>query len=610
LNWPVGLPTTDVRAPLDGTVVTVTVEPGEAVRGGQQLLVIESMKMEHVVAAPADGVVDTLRVGPGDTVEEGRPLVTLRANPADPSSAPATQDDPRGPSQTDSVRADLAEVRRRHAFGLDERRPDAVARRRRTGQRTARENVADLCDPGSFVEYGALVVAAQRQRRSLDELIERTPADGLVTGVGEVDGRQCVVLAYDYTVLAGTQGAYNHQKKDRMFELAARRGLPVVLFAEGGGGRPGDTDIPTVAALDVPAFHLFARLSGLVPLVGIASGRCFAGNAALLGCCDVVIATADATIGMGGPAMIEGGGLGRFEPEEVGPLGVQVPNGVVDVAVADEAEAVRVARRYLSYFAGPAAEWDCADQRRLRQAVPESRVRAYDVRTVIDILADSGSVLELRPEFGRGILTALVRVEGRPLGLIASNPAHLGGAIDSNAADKAARFLQLCDAHGLPVVSLCDTPGFMVGPAAERTATVRHVSRLFVVGANLTVPLCMVVLRKAYGLGAMAMAGGSLKVPLATVAWPTGEFGAMGLEGAVQLGFRRELAAAPDPQRLFDELVRRAYEHGKALNAASMFEIDDVIDPADTRRWITTTLANAPPREQPHTKRRPHVDTW
>jgi acetyl-CoA carboxylase carboxyltransferase component len=584
-------------APLDGTVVVVTVRPGQPVRAGQQLLVIESMKMEHVVPAPADGVVDGVHVAAGDGVERGQPLVTLR--PGEPAAGSAP--DPTAQSSESvpqDLRPDLAEVLRRHAIGLDEHRPDAVARRRASGQRTARENVADLCDPGTFVEYGALAVAAQRQRRGLDELIERTPADGLVAGIGE-----------DYTVLAGTQGAYNHQKKDRMFQLAAARRLPVVLFAEGGGGRPGDTDVATVAALDVPAFHLFARLSGLVPLVGVVSGRCFAGNAALLGCCDVIIATADSTIGMGGPAMIEGGGLGRFEPNEVGPLAVQAPNGVVDVPVADEAEAVTVAKRYLSYFAGPAPSFRCADQGELRRLVPQNRVRAYDVRAVIETLADTGSVLHLRPEFGRGIHTALVRVDGRPLGLIANNPGHLGGAIDSDAADKAARFLQLCDAHGLPVVSLCDTPGFMVGPAAERTATVRHFGRLFVVGANLTVPLCMIVLRKAYGLGAMAMAGGSLKVPLATVAWPTGEFGAMGLEGAVRLGFRRELAAAPDPRRLFDELVEQAYERGKALSAASIFEIDDVIDPADTRRWITATLSSAPVPEPPG-KRRPHIDTW
>ncbi|MGW5417753.1 acyl-CoA carboxylase subunit beta [Actinomadura geliboluensis] len=392
-----------------------------------------------------------------------------------------------------------------------------------------------------------------------------------------------------------------------MLDIAHRRRLPLVLFAEGGGGRPGDTDTSTVSGLDVTTFHAMGRLSGVVPSVGIASGRCFAGNAALLGCCDAIIATRDANIGMGGPAMIEGGGLGVFAPEEIGPITDQEPNGVVDIAVEDEAEAVAAARRYLSYFQGPRAEWECGDQRVLRHLVPENRMRAYDVRRAVEHLADTGSVLELRRAFGVGIITALVRIEGRPMGLIASNPAHLGGAIDRDAADKAARFLQLCDAHGLPVVSLCDTPGFMVGPDAERTATVRHFGRLFVIGANLRVPVVTVVLRKGYGLGAQAMAGGGFKAPLATVAWPTGEIGGMGLEGAVRLGFRKELEAAEDPKALFEQMVAAAYEYGRALHAATVFELDDVIDPADTRRWITAVLAGAPPAED---RPRPWIDTW
>jgi acetyl-CoA carboxylase carboxyltransferase component len=590
-----------VAAPMQGTVVLVAVKPGDQVRSGQQLVVLESMKMEHVVAAPVAGRVAGVGVSAGETVKRDQELVAIQPGAVvEQESAPSA-------STSTAIRPDLAEVLDRRAAGLDENRPEAVRRRHSQGRRTARENVEDLCDPGTFVEYGGLVVAAQRQRRPFEELVAKTPADGMVAGVADVNGSPSVVVAYDATVLAGTQGAYNHAKKDRMFELAERRRLPVVLFAEGGGGRPGDTDIPTVAGLDVPAFSLFAQLSGLVPLVGVVAGRCFAGNAALLGCCDVIIATADATIGMGGPAMIEGGGLGVVEAEDVGPLSVQVPNGVVDIAVADEAEAVRVAKQYLSYFQG-ASEWSAVDQAQLRNAVPDNRVRAYDVRAVIDLLADVDSVLELRQRFGEGIITALVRVEGRPMGLMANNPAHLGGAIDRDAADKAARFLQLCDSHGLPVVSLCDTPGFMVGPESEKTATVRHFSRLFVTGANLTVPICAVVLRKAYGLGAMAMFGGGAKVPYATVSWPTAEFGAMGLEGAVKLGFRRELDAIADPVRrkeTLDQMVKIAYERGKALNAASMFEVDDVIDPADTRRWITSALPSTVERGS-----RPNIDTW
>ncbi|MFQ5417053.1 MAG: acyl-CoA carboxylase subunit beta, partial [Myxococcota bacterium] len=430
---------------------------------------------------------------------------------------------------------------------------------------------------------------------------------------GPADRCKCVVMAYDYTVLAGTQGAQNHRKKDRMFELARELRLPVVLFAEGGGGRPGDTDALGVAGLDCLAFRFFGQLSGLVPLVGITSGRCFAGNAALLGCCDVVIATEGSNIGMGGPAMIEGGGLGVFRPEEVGPLSEQIRNGVVDLPVHDEAEAVAVAKRYLGYFQGPLQDWQCADQRRLRSLIPENRRRSYDVRLVIATLADDDSVLELRRGFGLGMVTALIRIEGRPLGVIANNPTHLAGAIDSDGADKAARFMQLCDAFDLPILSLCDTPGIMVGPEHEKTALVRHACRMFVTGASLRVPFFTIILRKGYGLGAQAMAAGSFRAPLFTVSWPTGEFGGMGLEGAVKLGFRKQLAAVEDPEErraLFQEMVDRMVEHGKAVNMASHFEIDDVIDPVESRRWIGHSLAAIGSPDPRPGKKRPCIDTW
>lgn len=607
-----------VAAPMQGTVVSIDVAVGDIVRAGQQLVVLESMKMEHVVAADAPGLVSGIPVAVGQTVMPGDALVALdevEATEVVEVVGTSTID-------LDHVRPDLAEVLERHDVGLDHRRPDAVERRRAKGQRTARENVADLVDDGSFVEYAPLVVAAQRRRRSMEELITRTPADGLVGGIGRVNGHQAIAVSYDYTVLAGTQGLWNHEKKDRLFELAERLRLPVVFFTEGGGGRPGDTDGSGVAGLDCLAFNYFARLSGLVPLVGINSGYCFAGNAAILGCCDVIIATESSNIGMGGPAMIEGGGLGVYEPTAIGPMSVQVPNGVVDIAVADEAEAVAVAKQYLSYFQTPGSslsgehagdEWECADQRTLRHLVPENRLRAYDVRTVVDGLCDTGSVLEIRRGWGHGMITSFGRVEGRPIGIVANNPSHLGGAIDADAADKGARFLQLCDAFDIPVVFLCDTPGFMVGPDHEAVAAVRHVSRLFVTGANLTVPFGTIILRKGYGLGAQAMAGGSFKAPLFCVAWPTGEFGGMNLEGAVRLGQRRELDAIEDPverARVEQELVDRMYQHGKALNMASHFEIDDVIDPADSRRWISTMLASAPTPAPREGKKRPNIDTW
>ncbi len=607
--------TVAVRAPMQGTIVSIDVREGDIVRRGQQLFVMEAMKMEHVICASNSGVVRQIAVAQGDAIFEGHPLAFIEETHVD-----AAESGEVAKVDLDRVRPDLAEVQERQARGLDGARPEAVARRRKTGQRTARENIVDLCDPGTFVEYGPIVIAAQRRRRALDDLIKNTPADGLVAGIGSVNrdlfdesNSRCILMSYDYTVLAGTQGQQNHRKKDRMFELAERSRLPVVFFTEGGGGRPGDTDGVGVAGLDCLAFNYWGGLSGLVPLVGINSGRCFAGNAALLGCCDVVIATANSNIGMGGPAMIEGGGLGIFRPEEVGPMDVQVPNGVVDIPVADEAEAVRVARKYLSYFQGTVRDWECADQRILRMLIPENRLRIYDVRAVIETLADTGSVLELRRQFGLGMVTAFVRIEGRPLGVIANNPVHLAGAIDSDNADKAARFMQLCDAFDVPLLFLCDTPGIMVGPEIEKTALVRHAARMFVVGASITVPFFTIVLRKGYGLGAQAMAGGSFKAPVFTVSWPTGEFGGMGLEGAVKLGYRNELAAVEDPTertKLFNTMVARMYEHGKAINTASHFEIDDVIDPFESRRWIMTGLRSAPPPPPRTGKKRPCIDTW
>ncbi len=603
-------------SPLAGTVVKVVTPFGSAVRMGDPIVILESMKMEHVVVADASGIIAAVSVSAGDTVGRGDGLVQVDEVALPPT--PKTDDVPqRGDTQT---RPELRELLARREFVTDDGRPDAVARRHATGHRTARENVNDLCDPESFIEYGPLVIAAQRRRRDTQDLIERTPADGLIAGIGRVNGElfgdqysRCAVLSYDYMVLAGTQGQMNHRKKDRLFELVERLQLPVVLFAEGGGGRPGDTDTATVTGLDTTAFALFGSLSGVAPSVGIVSGRCFAGNAALLGCCNVIIATKDATVGMGGPAMIEGGGLGTYLPEEVGPMSMQVPNGVVDILVDDEATAVAEAKRFLSYFQGSLDPYECADQTLLRDCVPEDRRRVYDVHSVIDLISDVGSVQELRPEFAPGMVTSLVRLEGRPLGVIANNPMHQAGAIDANGADKAARFMQLCDAYDLPIVFLCDTPGFMVGPEAERTALVRHVSRMFVTGASLTTPYFTVILRKGYGLGAQSMAGGSFRSPVLTVAWPTGELGGMGLEGAVQLGYRRELDAIADPterELAFSEMVAKAYEHGKALNVATYFEIDDVIDPAETRGLISNGIRCVPPVPSGRGKRRSYIDTW
>jgi len=604
-----------VPAPLQGTVVAIEVAEGDLVRPGQRIAIIESMKMEHLVDAPHGGKVTKVTASKGATLMHGEPILFL-----EPAEVDGDEAEEEAAVDLDHIRPDLAEVIARHAITLDENRPAAVARRRKTNQRTARENVAQLVDDGSFVEYGSLAIAAQRRRRKVDDLIKSTPADGLITGVATVNAEKfgakdarCMVISYDYTVLAGTQGHMNHKKIDRMLALAEQWRLPLLFYAEGGGGRPGDTDRLGMTGLDGPSFVQFAKLSGLVPVIGVVSGYCFAGNAAMLGCCDVIIATRNASIGMGGPAMIEGGGLGVYHPAEVGPVSFQAPNGVIDILVGDEAEATCAAQKYLSYFQGALASWNARDQRLLRRAIPENRLRVYDVRNVIDLLADEGSVLEIRRDFGVGIITAFIRIEGKPFGLIANNPKHLGGAIDAPAGDKAARFLQLCDAFDIPVVSLCDTPGFMVGPEAEKTAIVRHVARMFVTGASLTVPLFAIVLRKGYGLGAQSMVGGGFHASFFTVAWPTGEFGGMGLEGYVRLGFRKEMEAIADPverEKYYKAKVAELYANGKAVSIASVLEIDEVIDPAETRRWIMAGLQSVPEPERPRGRKRPCIDAW
>jgi acetyl-CoA carboxylase carboxyltransferase component len=629
---------TEICSPLQAQIVQWLVQPGEAVQAGDLLLILEAMKMEHEVRAEQAGRVVELFFAKGELVAEGDVLLDfeatglcLRESVVDSSIGDFKADEPRlavrpgppvlspieGLEAVASLRADLQRVLDRHAPTLDANRPEAVAKRHALGQRSARENIADLCDADSFIEYGALAVAAQRSRRSEEDLIKNTPADGMVTGIASInqtlfgaEHSRAVVLAYDATVLAGTQGLRNHQKTDRMLGIALQQKLPVVLFSEGGGGRPGDVDMPIVAGLHVGTFASFARLNGQVPVLGIVAGRCFAGNAALLGCCDVIIATKYSNIGMGGPAMVEGGGLGVFKPEQIGPSDVQSGNGVIDILVADEAEAVAKARHYLSFFQGCVRDWQAPDAMTLRDVVPENRLRVYDTRAAINGIADDGSVLHLRSGFGAGIHTALARIEGRPVGILANNPLHLGGAIDADAADKAARFIQLCNAHGLPLISLVDTPGFMVGPEIEAQAQVRHVSRMFIAASHLRVPYLSVVLRKGYGLGAMAMTAGGFHSPLMTVAWPSAEFGAMGLEGAVRLGYRKELEAAPDgPQReaLYDQLVAAQYERGSAINMAATLEIDAVIDPAQTRTWLLRGLQMQ--RELP-TAQGLAIDAW
>lgn len=627
-----------LRSPCHAQVVGIKVEVGEFIRAGQEVATVISMKMEHVITSAHGGVIQEVRVREGDGVNEGDSLVLIQVDSGEPTAPLGKAED--SASSEGKIRADLAEVLERRRKTTDAWRlehdagfVEKLARRHSRGSRSARENIAALCDADSFVELGRLLIAQQRRRRSLENLIEKTPGDGLVAGFGSVNSAlfgksraRIAVASYDYTVLAGTQGLANHMKCDRLVQLATEQRVPMVWFCEGGGGRPGDTDGGGMlgAGLVTPLWANLSRLSALVPLVGLTAGRCFAGNAAVLGCCDVVIAVEGSNIGMGGPAMIEGGGLGKVLPEQIGPISVQRANGVVDIVEQTETEAVEVAKKYLGYFQGPLPSefgGECADQQRLRHLVPENRLRVYDMRPIIQTVVDTGSLLELRREYGVGIISGLARIDGRPLGILANNPLHLGGAVDGDAALKASRFMKLCDAFGLPIVAFCDTPGFMVGIPSEANAAVRKVCSMFVTGASLSVPYITVVTRRAYGLGGQAMAGGAFmgKHGLC-LAWPTGEFGPMGLEGAVHLGFRKELdkAFADGAENgkaarkiLFEKILKDLHERGKAVNNAMTFELDDVIDPAETRDVVLKSLEQIP-REVPKTwqRRRPCVDTW
>jgi acetyl/propionyl-CoA carboxylase alpha subunit/acetyl-CoA carboxylase carboxyltransferase component len=617
-----------VVAVMQSTIVSLEVKVGDLVREGDELLVLNAMKMEHVLNAEVSGVVQQVNIGVADTIAQGSVLLVIGEQEVAGEAQSELAD-----LELDIPRPDLAEVLRRRALTTDEggARVAKVKKRHEAGERTAMENVLDLVDEGSFMQYGSMAVASGL-RGTLDERLAYAPADGLVMGLCHINGDQfdesmsrCVAVAYDYTVLAGTQGGMNHKMMDRMFSTADKLDSPLVLFSEGGGGRAGsgsmaarpgkggDPGLSGGGGLHTSSWNLLGQLNGRVPVVGINSGYCFAGNVVLLGMCDVIIATENSSLGIGGPAMIEGGGLGVYQPEEVGPMSIQVPNGVVDIAVKDEAEAVQAAKKYLSYFQGDLEQWSCADQRELRHAIPENRLRVYDIRKLLATMADTDSVLELRPEFGKAMITAFIRIEGRPVGVVGNDPQFLSGAVDADAADKAARFMTLCDGFNIPLLLLCDTPGIMVGPEDEKTAVIRHAARLFVVGASLTVPTFMVVLRKAYGLGAQAMAGGCHSQPGFLVAWPTSEFGGMGLEGQVKLGQRALLEQVEDleeRQQLYERMVEGAYNRGKGLNAAHVFEIDDLIDPADTRKWLMAGLKASPRAPSFPSSKRAMIDVW
>ena len=580
-----------IVSPMAAAVVSVAVKSGQEVEQGEIIATVESMKMHTAIESPVAGTVVDLNVTVGETIQSNHEICRVEESIGSNSAVKKTQ------SKAVDAQDPLDMLNQELESSLDSSRTKAVTKRHSKGYRTARENLQQLCDDGSFVEYGQLAVAAQRDRMSTDKLKSDTAADGVITGLATINrdqfgehATQVAIVINDYTVLAGTQGYFHHRKIDRILEQAKRSFLPVVMYTEGGGGRPGDTDVKIqIAGLDVPTFATWASLSGQVPMIAVNNGYCFAGNAALFGCGDIRIATKTSWIGMAGPAMIEGGGLGNFSPTDIGPIKIQAENGVVDLVADDESHATELAKQCLSYFQGDNENWQCPDQLALREMMPADRRYVYDVRSIINSLVDTESFIELTKDYGCAVITGFARIEGRAIGLIANDCSMLGGAVDAEAAEKTARFITLCDNFDIPILSLCDSPGFMVGPASEEQAAVRRMAQLFVAGAKLSTPLVTIFLRKGYGLGAMAMAGGSFHKPIYSASWPSGEFGGMGLEGAVRLGFKKELEAVADKEEretLFTQLLDQMYERGKATEAASHLEIDAVIDPADTRGVI------------------------
>ena len=578
-------------APMQGTIVEIGVGIGDDVRIGQAVAVVEAMKLQHDIRADRNGVVCAVSMAEGDVVREGYPIVFIHESDVEGGAMEGA-----GGIDLGHIRDDLKEVNDWIERTLDPAQGEAVAALHEKGRRTPRENLDDLMDAGSFREFGPPAAGSA--------------AGGTIMGFGSVnadlvgDERARVAVVHsDYAAASYTHG---HYRQEQVHELAHDWRVPLVLFAEGEGRPLGN--VGTVG-VDASVFTDFAKLSGLVPLIGVSLGDCFAGNAALLACCDVIIATEGSTIGMNGPAVVEASGMGAHSAQDLGAMSFRAANGDVDILVRDDAAAVDAIKQYLSYFQGPVPDWEAPDQRRMRHIIPENRVRTYEMRDIIDTLADVGSVLEIRKDFGFGVITSFIRVEGQPMGVVANNPAHLAGAVDSPGADKGARFFQLCDAFDIPVVVFMDCPGIMVGPDHERTALVRHAVRLFNIGANCTAPMFGIMVRKAYGLGVQAMIGGASSIPLLTVAWPTAEFAGMNIDGAVKLSARRELAAIEDAEErkeAYDRRVAQGYESARAINSGARY----VIDPADTRAFITRGMKSLPPTPPRTVKKRPYVDTW
>jgi propionyl-CoA carboxylase beta chain len=522
----------------------------------------------------------------------------------------ASRKDASSPSANEApdMRALLSEMEARRLSVQDSVRPEAVARQRAHGKKTARERIEALCDPGSWREFGALVTAAADTEvsRDLD-----APADGIVTGLATIDGRWVVISSQDFTVYGGSSSAIGSLKLARAVDKAISDGLPLIRLLEGGGHRIQEGLDARHFSSSKGIFNALTQASGWVPVVAAMLGPCFAGPTNHAALADyVVMVRGIATMGMAGPALVKAGTGEDIDKEALGGVGLQVDEtGAADLAVDSEAECFAAIRRYLSYLPSnaraplPVVAGDDPPDRRdetLLDLVPANPRKSYDMRRVVGVLADAGSVLEVKPTHARNMVTAFIRMDGRPVGVIANNPLFAAGMLDGNACDKAAHFIAICDAFGLPLVYLVDVPGFAIGSAAERSRMPRRSAKLIHELGNASVPRLSVVLRKGYGLGYVAMCGGRGFGADACYAWPTAEICAMSVEGAVDIAYRKEIKAAADPSQRRAELVESFKGRLGALRAAEHFGIDDVIDPRDTRRLIIETLRTAAPRRALH----------
>lgn len=504
----------------------------------------------------------------------------------------------------ETARTRLADVEAARAKVMDAARPEAMAKRRRDNKLSARERVAGLLDEGSFRESGSLVEPLRETEWNANLV---APADGVITGSGLIEGRPVLVYASDFTVHGGSAGKHGSLKQARLVERASLQGNPLVFMLEGGGHRIQDGQDSRHFAGAAGTFQGLARLSGWVPMVSAMMGVGFAGPTNYAAFSDFVVMIRGAsTMGIGGPALVKAATGEVIDKEALGGAAVQADqHGIADLAVESEAECFAAVRRFLSYFPSNARAPlpiqpcdDPADRREdaLLDLVPADTRQAYDVRRVIALIADRASVFELKPGYARNIVTSLVRLGGRPVGIVANQPLRRAGMLDAPACEKAAHFIALCDAFGLPLVTLVDVPGFAIGSAAERTGLGRRSGRLLYEFGQITVPRVSIVLRKGYGAGYFAMGGGRSFEADAAFCWPTAEICAMSVEGAVDVAYRRDYESAPDPEARRRELIATFKAQLGPVRAAEAFGIDEVLDPRDTRRRLIELFAVCPPR--------------